>query len=98
LRTKDQLRLNLEYNKWMCERVDGKAGAIETPIGLMPKESDLDLTGLAIPAADLKEFIRVDPDAWKAELSDIERHFGQFGNRLPQRLRRQLSDFRKQLG
>ena len=56
----------------MCERVDGKAGAIETPIGLMPKEGDLDLTGLAIPAADLKKLLRVDADAWKAELSDIE--------------------------
>jgi phosphoenolpyruvate carboxykinase (GTP) len=64
----------------------------------MPKEGDLDLTGLAIPAADLKELFRVDTDAWKAEISDIERHFGQFGNRLPARLRKQLDDLRKRLG
>ena len=59
---------NSRVLKWMCERIDGKVGAVETPIGLMPKEGDLDLTGLAIPAADLKELLRVDADAWKAEI------------------------------
>jgi phosphoenolpyruvate carboxykinase (GTP) len=82
----------------MCQRVDGTVGAIETPIGLMPKEGDLDLTGLSIAAADLKELFRVDPAAWKAELADIEKHFGQFGDRLPVRLRKQLDDLRKRLG
>ena len=89
---------NSRVLKWMCERIDGKVGALETPIGLMPKEGDLDLTGLAIPDADLKELFRVDADAWKTELSDIERHFGQFGDRLPARLRKQLDDLRKRLG
>jgi len=89
---------NSRVLKWMCERIDGKVGAVETPIGLMPKEGDLDLTGLAIPAADLKELLRVDADAWKAEISDIERHFSQFGDRLPARLRKQLDDLGKRLG
>jgi phosphoenolpyruvate carboxykinase (GTP) len=89
---------NSRVLKWMCERIDGKVGAVETPIGLMPKEGDLDLTGLAIPAADLKELLRVDADAWKAEISDIKRHFGQFGDRLPARIRKQLDDLGKRLG
>jgi phosphoenolpyruvate carboxykinase (GTP) len=82
----------------MCERIDGKVGAVETPIGLMPKEGDLDLTGLTIPAANLKELLRVDADAWKTEISDIERHFSQFGDRLPARLRKQLDDLMGRLG
>ncbi|MBU2054104.1 MAG: phosphoenolpyruvate carboxykinase (GTP) [Proteobacteria bacterium] len=89
---------NSRVLKWMCERIDDTVGAVETPIGLMPKEGDLDLAGLAIPATDLKELLRVDADAWKAELSDIERHFGQFGDRLPERLRKQLNDLKKRLG
>ena len=89
---------NSRVLKWMCERVDGKAGAVETPIGLMPKKGDLDLTGLAISAADLKELLRVDANAWKAEISDIEKHFGQFGDRLPERLRKQLNDLGKRFG
>jgi len=89
---------NSRVLKWMCERIEGKVGAVETPIGFMPKEGDLDLTGLAIPGADLRELLRVDPSAWKAEAADIERHFGQFGDRLPARLRKQLDDLRRRLG
>jgi len=89
---------NIRVLKWMCERIDGKVGAVETPIGLMPKEGDLDLTGLAMGAAELKELLRVDAGAWKAEISNIERHFRQFGDRLPARLRKQLDDLGKRLG
>ncbi|MHB9098242.1 MAG: phosphoenolpyruvate carboxykinase (GTP) [Syntrophales bacterium] len=89
---------NSRVLKWMCERIEGTVGAVETPIGLMPKEGDLDLTGLAVSAQDLKELLRVDTDAWKAELSDIEGQFAEFGDRLPKRLRKQLGDLRRRLG
>ncbi len=89
---------NSRVLKWMCQRIEGTVGAVETPIGLMPKEGDLDLTGLAVSAQDLKELLRVDGDAWKAELSDIESQFATFGDRLPERLRKQLSDLRRRLG
>jgi phosphoenolpyruvate carboxykinase (GTP) len=82
----------------MCQRIEGTVGAVETPIGLMPKEGDLDLAGLAVSAEDLKELLRVDGDAWKAELSDIEGEFAEFGDRLPDRLRKQLADLRRRLG
>jgi phosphoenolpyruvate carboxykinase (GTP) len=89
---------NSRVLKWMCERIEGKVGAVETPIGLMPREGDIDLAGLAVPAADLKELQRVDADAWKVELADIETHFARFGDRLPERLRKQLDDLRKRFG
>ena len=89
---------NSRVLKWMCERIEGKVGAVETPIGLMPKEGELDLNGLNIPAADLKELLRVDADAWRAEVADIERHFSVFGKRLPERLRIQLDALRKRIG
>jgi phosphoenolpyruvate carboxykinase (GTP) len=82
----------------MCERVDGTAGAIETPIGRMPKPGDLDVAGLDVTAEDLKELLRVDTAAFKAELPDVEEHFGQFGDRVPARLRAQLAELRCRLG
>ncbi len=88
---------NSRVLKWMCERVDGKIGARETPIGLMPKDGDFDLEGLNISAANMKALMDVDLAAWKTELPDIERHFAQFGNRLPERLRKQLEEFKKRL-
>jgi phosphoenolpyruvate carboxykinase (GTP) len=83
---------NSRVLKWMCERLDGKTGAKETPIGYLPNESDIDLRGLEIPPKNIKELLHVDLAAWKAEIPDVEKHFKQFGDRLPQRLRKQLKD------
>jgi phosphoenolpyruvate carboxykinase (GTP) len=76
----------------MCERLEGKASAKKTPIGNVPNEGDLDLRGLEIPPDYIKELLRVDPQAWKAEIPDLEKHFAQFGDRLPQRLKKQFKD------
>jgi len=89
---------NSRVLKWMCERVDGKAGAEETPIGLIPKEGDLDMQGLDVPAADMEELMAIDTAAWKAEIPDIEKHFEIFGDKLPGKLRDQLEELRKRLG
>jgi len=84
--------------KWMCERVDGKAGAQKTPIGFVPKEGDLDTRGLSLPQENIRELVRVDSEAWKAELPKMEKFFAQFGDRLPKRLRNQFEELRKRLG
>ena len=83
---------------WMCRRVDGEAGAVETPIGRMPRPEDLDLRGLDVPPEDLRELLRVDVDGWRAELADIERHLARFGDRLPERLREQLRRLQERMG
>jgi phosphoenolpyruvate carboxykinase (GTP) len=82
----------------MCERVEGKVGAKKTPIGLMPNDGDIDLSGLKIPSEDMKELTDVDPAEWRAEIPDIEAHFDTFGNHLPERLRSQLKDLITRLG
>jgi phosphoenolpyruvate carboxykinase (GTP) len=89
---------NSRVLKWMCERVEGAAGAVETPIGLMPRPTDLDVNGLKVPAEDLAELLRVDADAFRAELPDLEEHLGQFGERVPARMSAQLAELRRRLG
>ncbi|HEX2923574.1 MAG TPA: phosphoenolpyruvate carboxykinase domain-containing protein, partial [Chloroflexota bacterium] len=88
---------NSRVLEWMCRRVDGKAKASMTPIGLLPSESDLNLAGLDLPRENIEELLRVDVDAWRAEIADIERHFAQFGDRLPERLNRQVADLRERV-
>ncbi|MFC1574023.1 phosphoenolpyruvate carboxykinase (GTP) [Candidatus Latescibacterota bacterium] len=83
---------------WMCERVEGTVGAVETPIGLLPGEGDMNLDGLDVPPEDLKELLNVDIDAWKADLPDIDSHYKQFGDRLPERLKVQLRKLKERLG
>ncbi len=89
---------NSRVLKWMCERIDGTVGARKTPIGLLPNEGDLDLKGLTLPPDNLKELMWVDSGAWSAEVPDIEKHFAKFGNRLPERLARQLQELKSRLG
>ncbi len=88
---------NSRVLKWMCERVEGRAGARATPIGYLPEEGALDLEGLDIPPADMAAILDVDVEAWRAELPDIARHFEQFGEKLPERMQIQLDELARRL-
>jgi phosphoenolpyruvate carboxykinase (GTP) len=89
---------NSRILKWMCERVEDKVGAKKTPIGLMPIDGDIDLSGITISTDDMKELMDVDHAEWRAEIPDIEAHFATFENHLPERLKRQLNGFITRLG
>ncbi|MBI4686703.1 MAG: phosphoenolpyruvate carboxykinase (GTP) [Nitrospirae bacterium] len=89
---------NSRVLKWMCQRIDGKAGAQETPIGLVPDKEGIDLNGLDIPPDNMRELMMVNTDEWKAEIPNIEKHFSIFGSRLPERLKLQLKEFIRRLG
>jgi phosphoenolpyruvate carboxykinase (GTP) len=83
---------------WAFRRCDDDAGAVETPIGLVPAADALDLEGLDIAEADLAELLRVDPAEWREELPSMHEHFAKFGDHLPTELREQLSRLEEQLG
>jgi phosphoenolpyruvate carboxykinase (GTP) len=88
---------NSRVLKWMCERVDGKVDAQDSPIGLLPKEGDLDLKGLQISSEEMNELMNVNPAELKAVIPEIEQHFATFGDRLPERLKKQLADYKARL-
>jgi len=88
---------NSRVLKWVVERCANKAGAVESPIGLLPAPGSLDLKGLDIPKADLDELLRVDIAGWKSELSSIREHFAQFGDKLPKGLTDELNALEKRL-
>jgi phosphoenolpyruvate carboxykinase (GTP) len=88
---------NSRVLKWMCERVDGKANAVETPIGMMPTVEDLDLEGLDISKEDMNELLKVDKSAWAAEMPEIGELFAKFGDRLPERMSAQFDKVKSRL-
>ncbi len=75
---------NIRVIKWMIDRIEGKAGARETPLGLMPELKDLDLSGLNIPQDKIEQLFAIDPAEWTAELRNIEKYLGQFGSHMPE--------------
>jgi phosphoenolpyruvate carboxykinase (GTP) len=74
---------NSRVLKWIIERIEGEAEAVETPIGFVPTPEALDVTGLDVTADDLVEALRVDADEWKAEIPQVTEWFTKFGDKLP---------------
>ena len=88
---------NSRVLKWIFERVTGTGKAVDTPIGRVPAQGALDLSGLSIPEASLDELLRVDVDGWAAEVPGLKEHFHKFGPRLPQGLRDELAAMEQRL-
>jgi len=82
---------NSRVLKWIFERCDGKAHAVDTPIGRLPTPADLDTHGLNILAADIAKLLSVDIEGWLAEAPLIREHFAQFGSHLPEGLNREVA-------
>ncbi len=78
---------NVRVLKWMLDRINGKAAATETPIGIVPTVDALTLDGLDVSRSTMEELLRVDTADWIKEHSDIGKFFAEFGDRLPPELR-----------
>jgi phosphoenolpyruvate carboxykinase (GTP) len=83
---------------WVVRRVEGKAGATETPIGLVPAPGDLDTDGLDISREDLEALLTVDPDALRDEMPQVREHLATFGDQLPVPVREQFAALERKLG
>jgi phosphoenolpyruvate carboxykinase (GTP) len=88
---------NSRVLKWVFERVNGDADAVDTPIGKLPTRDALDTDGLEIDETDLDAILSVDIDGWKAAIPQIREHFAQFGDRLPDALNVEVDDLEAKL-
>jgi len=88
---------NSRVLKWIFERCDDNAEAVDTPIGKVPAEGAIDVKGLDMPAGSLKDLTRVDTAGWKEELPLIREHFATFGDKLPKGLMEELEALEKRL-
>jgi len=88
---------NLRVLKWIIDRCGGRVGAKETAIGNLPQEKDLDVSGLGIDDAALKELLSIDAAAWRHEMEEIGKYLGEFGRRVPARLREEHNTVSKRL-
>ncbi|MET3175858.1 UNVERIFIED_ORG: phosphoenolpyruvate carboxykinase (GTP) [Arthrobacter sp. UYCu721] len=89
---------NARVLKWAIERLEGKADAVETPIGFVPTGESIDLKGLDMTPAQVEEAVRVDPAEWATELASIEEWFANFGDSLPEALQSELAGLKSRLG
>ena len=89
---------NSRVLKWVVERMEGQAEAVETPIGYVPTPGSLDTEGLDMTAAELEQALAVDVEEWKAEIPQITEWFEKFGEDLPAVLWTELDGLKARLG
>jgi len=85
---------NIRALAWMCNRIDEKVEAVETPIGLLPKKEDLDIP----QECDYGKLFFVDRELWLKEAQDLSEYFGTFEERLPGVLQVELQRLSEEIG
>jgi phosphoenolpyruvate carboxykinase (GTP) len=84
---------NMRVLKWIVDRCQGRAGATQSVLGWMPREQDLEWTGLdAGVRSRYRELMSIDRDPWIHELLLHEELFVRLYDKLPKEfvLKREL--------
>ncbi len=77
---------NSRVLKWIAERLDGTAEAVDTPIGRVPAKTSLDTSGLDLTDQQLNLLLTVDPAIWTQEAALIPEFYERFGEHTPKAL------------
>jgi phosphoenolpyruvate carboxykinase (GTP) len=88
---------NLRVLAWILERCEGKVGAADTPIGLMPRPGDLNTAGLNISPEALAELTAVPQAAWREEMSSFRQYLLEFGSHLPAAMLAEVDEVERRL-
>jgi len=77
---------NMRVLKWIIDRCNGRAYAVEKTLGWMPRLQDIELDGLNINPKDLEAAQAVDNEAVKLELLNQEELFLKLAGDLPKEI------------
>ncbi|MBK8169968.1 MAG: phosphoenolpyruvate carboxykinase (GTP) [Sandaracinaceae bacterium] len=88
---------NMRVLKWIVDRAFVRIGGRETAVGWVPREGDIDLSGLDITAETFKKATDINVDEWKTELDNQQEFFDLIGPTMPEPLRLQRDLLRAML-
>jgi phosphoenolpyruvate carboxykinase (GTP) len=88
---------NSRVLKWVFERCNGMATAIDTAIGRLPAPTDIDINGLDVSPETMQKLLTVDKEGWKAEVPLIREFFAKFGSRMPAALQEEANQLEQRL-
>jgi phosphoenolpyruvate carboxykinase (GTP) len=77
---------NMRVVSWIVDRVHGRGGAVEGPLGRVPRYEDINWDGLDFSPETFRRLIDVPRDGLMSEAAEIKEHFARFGERLPPEL------------
>jgi phosphoenolpyruvate carboxykinase (GTP) len=88
---------NLRVLEWILARVKGEGKAEKTPIGYVPTQDALDLSGLSLKPGAMEQLTAVKADEWTAERDGIKSFYDTFGAKLPKGLWKQFDALKDRL-
>jgi phosphoenolpyruvate carboxykinase (GTP) len=88
---------NLRIINWVLARCEGKVGAVETPLGYIPRYEDIDMAGLDFPKEKWDQLFRIDKASWKKEWEEQKKFFAKFGKKLPKGIKEEHKAFEQRL-
>jgi phosphoenolpyruvate carboxykinase (GTP) len=88
---------NARVLEWILERVDAKAAAVDSPLGLIPTPGGINVDGLDLDDETMASLFEIDAAAWLEETDSTEEFFDSFGERVPKGIRDQLAQLRERL-
>ena len=89
---------NMRVLEWIVERVKGRADAISSPFGAMPRHRDLNWRGLDFAESDFSAIMDIDRDAALRETEAQSDLFQSFKDKLPSALEDQRQALAARLG
>lgn len=78
---------NMRVLEWIIDRVEGRAGAVETPIGYMPTYEDLNWKGLDFSKQQFETVTSLSKSDWQQELASQDELFDKIGKQVPEALK-----------
>ncbi|MEW6556894.1 MAG: phosphoenolpyruvate carboxykinase (GTP) [Elusimicrobiota bacterium] len=88
---------NIRILKWIIDRIHNKVSAKETPVGLIPKYEDLELSGINVTKEIYDKLFQINTDEWKQETDDIAKFLNLFGTRLPKEILTEFNNLKSNL-
>ena len=79
---------NSRVLEWICRRLDGDAGGVDTAIGVVPSAGDLELDGLDVSVDDVDAALAFDAAEWRQSVPESARVLRRVRRPPPARARR----------
>ncbi len=80
---------NMRVIHWIIERVRGRAEAVESPLGLVPRYQNLHWKGLEFSQECFQDLMEITQNGILKEAEELKEFYAKFGDRLPPEMERQ---------
>ncbi len=88
---------NSRVLKWIFQRISEEVKGKVSPLGIIPEEGELDLSGLDLSLDVFRSLFDINDEKWQEEIDELKKYFRQFGDDLPKEIDEELQGLEKRI-